>query len=242
MMGREVKAIQRDIEKAFGLRAAAAARHGKAQTDLETAKVEGDGAAVADALRRLEAEAIVIKAQDERLTALANEQAETEKREREAADDRSDAALEVRMASQAKTFGRDHAKAFAPAVAFLAVQAGNAEECAEANKRRGARGLPPILTAEERARTIPGRIEPPEYADQVVWRKHSGGPLVSVFGRNKAGELVPQEVGAVKSVERVLVRAEREIPDQRPKSLVEAVVIPGFMPNDEPVWPPKGGR
>lgn len=241
-MKRESDRIGGEIERAAQLRSAAVTRHAKAKADLEAAKTDGDGAAVADALRRVEAEDIVIKAQDSRLTELGRQHADAVKRELEAEDDRYCEGLEKREARQATTFEREFAKAAAPLIAFLTARAGDAAEIAEANKRRAARGLPPILTADERARSIPGRVEPAVYEDRVTWRKHDGGAEVSVFNRNKAGELVPAEGGAVRSVERVRVRQERHIAAQRPKPLVETVVIPGFAAGGEALWPAKGAR
>lgn len=241
-MKRESDRIGGLIEKAYRLRAAAGPRHAKAQADLETAKAEGDGIAVADARRRLEAEEIVIQAQDERVASLGCEHANAVRLEANADFDRYCEGLERREARQAATLERDFAKAFAPAIALLIARAGDAAEVAEANAQRAARHLPPILTADERARSTPGRIEAEICEDRVVWRKHQNGPEVTVFGRNKRGELVPAEGGAVRSIERVRVQEERHIAPQRPKPLTEAVVIPGFAAGAPPLWPTREVR
>lgn len=136
-----------------------------------------------------------------------------------------------------KTYGRDFERAASALTAFLAGDTAKTRPVVEASKRLVAMGRSPILTAEERARTTAGRIEPAAYEDRVVWRKHEGGPEVVVFKRTKSGELVPAEGGAVRSIERVCVRQERHIAPHRPEPLVKTVVIPGFAAGADPLWP-----
>jgi hypothetical protein len=242
LLKRESDRIGADLSKVE----IALSRGSAAMTEAEAAKSAaesaGDLEAHAEACQRLAAAKAFLEVQRARGAQLGRDHAEAVKRELEADDDRFCDGLNKREARQAETFERDFAKAVAPLIAFLTARAGDAAEAAEANKRRAARGLPPILTADERARSIAGRIEPAAHEDCVVWRKYEGGPEVTVFGRSKTGEMVPAEAGAVRVVERRCVRAERHIAPTRAKPLIEAVVIPGFAAGGAPLWPAKGAR
>lgn len=218
------------------------AQEGAAKADRARAFEAGDADAMIAAEARQKAHNALAAKHRANLSDIGKRIAVEMEKEDAAEHDQYCEGLEKREARQAATFERDFAKAVAPLIAFLTARAGDAAEAAEANKRRAARGLPPILTADERARSTPGRVEPAVYEDRTVWRKYPGGPEVSVLTRNKSGEMVPTEAGALRSVERVCVRQERHIAPVRPKSLAETVVIPGFAAGGQTLWPAKGGR
>lgn len=89
------------------------------------------------------------------------------------------------------------------------------------NAARGDR--PFIVDAEARVRQHPGRTEPAEFRDEVVWTDAAGN-RPSVF-RERDGQLEPTEAGFTRRTERVCVRQERIIPATMPIRFADAIEL-----------------
>ena len=104
---------------------------------------------------------------------------------------------------------------------------------AAANKVRGSR--PPILDAEQRLRTIPGREIPATFENEEVWVNAQGQRPVEYVLRG--GEMVPAYYREYKkTTQRVQKTTAKTIPSRMPKSYVETEIVDM---KGERLWPEK---
>jgi uncharacterized protein YhaN len=111
------------------------------------------------------------------------------------------------------------------------------QEIAATNTELGQR-FGRIEDAESRVRRKPGRHVPEQFEMRDVWR-NSAGDTPGAFVRDASGELVPMHPGYTKRQERVVLAPAKDAPPVVPKSLTEAVVLPGLVGGDDPIWPPR---
>jgi len=93
-----------------------------------------------------------------------------------------------------------------------------------------------IQDAETVVRTKPGYTVAEETVVEDVWRA-ADGSKPGAYTYDADNNYVPIHQGFTKRSERRVVSPERLEPPLTPRSLTEAVVLPGFRGNDAPIWP-----